>query len=333
MSVSASNSVPREPERLWGRVPGLPAWTVSLLVHALLLVVLAILLRAGPSRGLTSERTAEVGIALKYQEGPREYFVSETTGDTSEAAAGQANEATSALAEAMSDHPPVDPSDALPSALPVIGASAEQEGGVPRAGGSTSDRGFGHQVGGGGSASLFGISAQGNKFVYVFDRSGSMGGVGRSALDLAKRELLTSIASLERTQQFEIIFYNHEPAIFNPSGRPGRIPFADEQSKRRATGFVASITADGGTDHLAALRLALGLRPDVVFFLTDADEPQLSQPQLDRVHAWAGGAVIHTIEFGLGPESGRDNFIKKLARQNRGQYVYIDITRATGAGR
>lgn len=321
-SPQADSSLNDEP--VLGRFSTLPAWLVSLIVHALVLCVLAWLLRGSTGTGLSLERTAEVGIALKYQEGPKEYFVSEQSG-SAEASAADAAPGGS-LEEIFSDTPPVDPTGALPSDLPLIGA-ANDTGTTPGgASGATEGPGFGARVGGGGQASLFGIQTEGNKFVYVFDRSGSMGGVGRNALAYAKRELLASIRSLDRTQQFEIIFYNESPTVFNPAGGT-RLPFADDANKRRAEQFVASITADGGTRHEAALKMALRLRPDVVFFLTDADEPRLTADQLDRIHAWAGGTIIHTIEFGLGPKPAGENFLMRLARQNRGQYVYIDITR------
>src|SRR5436309_1528032 len=45
-------------------------------------------------------------------------------------------------------------------------------------------------------ASLLGIEAQGSKFVYVFDHSGSMGVPGNRPLDRAKKELLASLDGL-----------------------------------------------------------------------------------------------------------------------------------------
>jgi hypothetical protein len=38
-------------------------------------------------------------------------------------------------------------------------------------------------------------------------------------------------------------------------------------------------------------------------------------------------SVINAIEFGVGRGGSRDNFLKQLAHQNGGQYVYIDISR------
>lgn len=101
--------------------------------------------------------------------------------------------------------------------------------------------------------------------------------------------------------------------------------WGDEASKRLAKAFVGSIIASGSTDHLAALRKALGLSPDVIFFLTDADEPSLSPRELKTVQRLNRGCTIHTIEFGLGPQRSKQNFLVQLAAQNFGQHVYINI--------
>jgi hypothetical protein len=176
-----------------------------------------------------------------------------------------------------------------------------------------------------GETSMFGIRAEGSKFVYVLDRSGSMGGPSGKALAAAKVELIASIEQLDRVQQFQIIFYNERPRVFNPTGQPGRLAFGTEQNKGEARRFIGTIAADGGTDHEEALMLALRMRPDVIFFLTDADDPQLSARQLDRVDRLGAGVTINTIEFGEGPPRAKENFLVKLARQSAGKHVYVDV--------
>lgn len=177
-----------------------------------------------------------------------------------------------------------------------------------------------------GRTKVFGIPGEGYKFVYVFDRSASMGGSGRSTLAAAKAELLKSLQSLGETHQFQIIFYNEEPSILNIAGR-SRLVFGTPQNKELARRFVGGITADGATRHEEALLLALRLKPDVIYFLTDADDPVLSDAQLQRIHQIADGVTaINTIEFGAGPQIGGDNFLARLAHENAGQYAYFDIT-------
>ncbi|HWC88787.1 MAG TPA: hypothetical protein VG433_04010, partial [Pirellulales bacterium] len=123
-------------------------------------------------------------------------------------------------------------------------------------------------------------------------------------------------------------FYNDHPTIFDITGQAGRLVFANDQNKQQARHFVEGIQAGGGTDHQAALDMALNLSPDVIFFLTDADQPEMSPGQLARIRRRSPGTVINAIEFGQGPAFGDENFLMRLARENGGSYTYIDITKA-----
>ncbi|MGA2034805.1 MAG: VWA domain-containing protein [Thermoguttaceae bacterium] len=174
---------------------------------------------------------------------------------------------------------------------------------------------------------FFGIQADGGKFVYVLDRSGSMGIEGGKPLAAAKAELIASLGGLSTVQQFQIIFYNEAPRIFNPTGQAGRLAFGSEVNKAQGRSFIESINADGATDHEAALMTAIRLRPDVIFFLTDGDDPQLSAQQLDRLDRRGAGITIHTIQFGTGPQRKADNFMVRLARQSGGQHIYVDTSK------
>ena len=126
--------------------------------------------------------------------------------------------------------------------------------------------------------SVFGVEGKGNKFVYVFDRSSSMEGAPLAA---AKRQLLESLESLDSVHQFHIIFFNHRLRMFDVTGGGRRIAFATDRNKKLAANFVGGITADGGTDRFAALKQALAFRPDVIFFLTDADDPMSASEMAD----------------------------------------------------
>ena len=174
---------------------------------------------------------------------------------------------------------------------------------------------------------FFGTVGEGFNFVYVFDRSGSMGGPGRTALQAVKAELAESLKNLDTVHQFQIVFYNERPVAFNPAGSSGRLAFATEPNKERALRAVDVIPADGGTNHEDALRLAIRLRPDVIFFLTDADEPELTAAELDALREAAAGIRINTIQFGSGPPPKQKNFLAKLAEQNGGQHAYVDLSK------
>ena len=172
---------------------------------------------------------------------------------------------------------------------------------------------------------LFGISGEGYRFAYVIDRSASMGGSGAEALKVVKAELLDSLKGLGDVHQFEIIFYNEKPVIFNPSGTRGRLAFATEENKERAARRIRSIVADGNTRHDDALKEAIRLRPDVIFLLTDGDDPKLTRSDLDRIGQMAAGITIHAVEFGSGRKPAGRSFLAVLAEENGGKYTYVDI--------
>ncbi len=172
--------------------------------------------------------------------------------------------------------------------------------------------------------SIFGLEAQGTKFVYVFDRSGSMSDYGGKPLRAAKAELLKSLNELDEHNQFYIIFYNEEPRLFNAAGTSGRLVFATPENKQAANDFVTGIKADGGTNHLSALLAAIRLRPDVIFLLTDGeDKDDLNAEELDRIDRLnGGGASINVIQFGSAPRP--NSSLVQLAKGNRGQSVFVD---------
>lgn len=171
---------------------------------------------------------------------------------------------------------------------------------------------------------VFGVEGTGNKFIYVFDRSGSMEGAPLAA---AKSQLLKSLETLDDLRQFHIIFYSHRLLSFDLSGARGRIAFGTDQNKRAAARFVASVKADGGTDRFLALKTALALQPDTIFFLSDADDPMRNRElnEILRINERTG-AKICVIEFGTGKEP-HDNFLKLLARESGGNYKFIDIAK------
>ena len=182
-------------------------------------------------------------------------------------------------------------------------------------------RGPGH-----GRTTFFNIDAEGNRFVYVVDQSGSMGFYGQ--LRVARSELQASLQSLDSTQQFHIIFYNTRYREMRLRNREPGLTWATDINRTLAGQFLRGVSPDGGTDHIPALRKALSYRPEHLFFLTDADQPQLTARDLDDIQRLNRGRThIHCIEFGQSADLGLDNFLKRLARQNDGTYRYRDVTK------
>jgi hypothetical protein len=175
---------------------------------------------------------------------------------------------------------------------------------------------------------VFGIKGKGTRFVYVFDRSASMSQFEGRPLAAAKRELIASLQMLKAVHQFQIIFFNERPRLMNlVRDQAPQMVFGDDQGQRQAESFIDTITADGGTDRVQALRLALRMNPDVIFFLSDADKPLLGADDLAAIQRLNRGTVIHAIEFGIGPKPAGENFMHRLAAGNAGEHAYVDVTR------
>lgn len=315
-AVSARSKIKIEPAGIFV----LPAWALSVLFHAGVLVVLGVTIQFAPS-GTADEPGREVSVVLKHVADQHEYYERPNDDEATTDAVAQPS------VDLFDEVAPLDPTEVLPQVedwLVPGGASAD----VPSASqAATGPSGPGKLPDGRARTGVFGIMSEGYKFVYVFDRSGSMGGLGRSPLNAAKSELMASLEHLEETHQFQIIFYNQQPVVFDLAGQSGRLVFGNERNKTLAQKFIRSITADGATRHEEALKMALGMRPDVIFFLTDADEPSLSPTQLASIAKANGGRTqIHAIEFGFGPFLGQENFLMRLAAQNDGEHRYVDTS-------
>src|SRR5436853_502415 len=85
------------------------------------------------------------------------------------------------------------------------------------------------------------------------------------------------------------------PAAAPPVPAPAQRAPAERDQVARATIRLEDVVPSGGTDHVAALRRGLLLRPDVRFLLTDADD--LRDADVAAVtRITAGRTAIHVVE-------------------------------------
>ncbi|MEM9660132.1 MAG: hypothetical protein AAF961_17345 [Planctomycetota bacterium] len=305
------------------RPAGWPAWLVSVFVHAGLLAAVIWAVRERAVRGAAGEPTREAGIVLKSmtEEGP----VFEGEDDVDSDGFADAASTDAALEALPSDAERSESVTAELPQLPGLGPETLSESGVGDAtalseGGAPKRRGG---AGGEAQVSVFGVEGVGTKFVYVFDQSISMKGAPLAA---AKQQLIASLDSLDSIHQFHIIFFNIYVNAWDAG--QGRIALGTDQNKRLAKQFVRGVTASLGTLRWQALKAALNYQPDVVFFLTDADDPMPRRDVSEAITmARRNGVAIQCIEFGDGPPSQRDNFLKRLARETGGGYGYVPTNR------
>ena len=159
--------------------------------------------------------------------------------------------------------------------------------------GSGIGKGIGNGVGDG--KQFFGMASEGKSFVYVLDCSMSMNhphdSDAKTRFKRLKLELTNSINHLKPDQEFFIVFFNHE-AIAMPAN--GMVPAVSE-NQARYLNWMQQITAVGDTDPTVALEIALKLRPDVIYFLTDgAFSPDANEIVRSIKQS---RSIIHTFTF------------------------------------
>ncbi len=152
--------------------------------------------------------------------------------------------------------------------------------------------------------------------VFVLDVSGSMAG---TSITQAKASLITALDGLSSIDRFNIIWFNDKTASLFPQAVP-----ADIQYKNYAKRFIGNLQADGGTEMLPALKLALSDREEFsrfsqVIFLTDGNinnEDEL----FDVIEQQLGNSRLFTIGIGSAPNA---YFMRKAANKGHGTFTYI----------
>lgn len=159
----------------------------------------------------------------------------------------------------------------------------------------------------------------GREVLFVIDTSGSMHG---DSIRQARSALLLALDRLTEHDRFNIIrFNNTADSLFSQTER------ADTNTLTLARQFVRNLEANGGTEMLPALAMALqheeeaqGIRQ--VIFLTDGsvgNERELFQ----LIRKKLGNSRLFPIGIGSAPNS---YFMRKAAEYGRGTFTYIGNT-------
>ncbi|WP_162672972.1 VWA domain-containing protein [Gemmata massiliana] len=115
---------------------------------------------------------------------------------------------------------------------------------------------------------MHGALRESQTVVYVLDTSGSMGAAGK--FEAARAALVATLKQQPATVRFQIIVYDSSayPLLAsNGSALP-----TTEANIRAATTALAALEPRGKSNHLVAVRAALGISPDFIVLLTDADD-------------------------------------------------------------
>lgn len=301
---------------LRGRIGPLAALFVSAVVHAGFLVWLATwLLPAEPLRLpslvlATWEAPTDDAIPfslLPYTTADRRESLAADV-DPREALATAGSSGLDAVAIGTLEAAPVEP---RPSRGEIPGD------GQGKGTGNTPGDGDGAAGGGEGPITFFDIPlpAGSDKFVFVIDASGSMHG---KRFERARGELLYTLKRLGNQHRFYVVFFNaYDFPQFHPL-RTREFAWATHENITKVGEWAAGFKPAGDTHPMSALRKALELRPDAIFFLSDG---AFEVRTLDLIRQFnKQKTVIHTI--GLEDKAG-EPLLEEIARRNGGKYYFV----------
>jgi len=174
------------------------------------------------------------------------------------------------------------------------------------------------------AATFYGIQAKGKNFVFVVDRSGSMGGV---PWEEARAELLRAVNSLTPDQTFFVILFNHQSQpMLELKGRKAKLKKPTESNLNQFFGWLDRQFPGGGTMPKDSMKLALRLKPDAIFLLSDGilrDDTYQYLQRRNKPNFRSTGRqqiVIHTIAF---KDFAGATLLQQIALENGGVFKFV----------
>lgn len=164
-------------------------------------------------------------------------------------------------------------------------------------------------------ATFFGAEISGQSVVFVVDMSGSMTGIRFAR---AQQQLIKAIQGLDASQEFSVVLFNdYYFPIFYP--RPTlQLLSATQLNKRRAQSWILAREPCRNTDPEEALKFALGLHPEVIYFLTDGEFPEECRDAAKEFNTRK--SIIHTIAF---QSYAGGALLKQIAADHGGTYRFM----------
>ena len=152
--------------------------------------------------------------------------------------------------------------------------------------------------------------------VFILDVSGSMAG---TSIEQAQSALKLALDRLIPSDKFNVIWFNNQAKKLYASSQ-----LASEHRIDYAKQFVGALEANGGTEMLPALRLALGMRAEPeylrqVVFLTDGNVSN-ERDLFSYIKSGLGNSRLFTVGIGSAPNGF---FMKRAAQAGRGTYTFI----------
>lgn len=301
----------------------MPSWLVSLVIHLVLLVVLAIvtfttqpkllatIINGGfETEELPIEEVTEMKLlpledvqAMSADPGGGEALVTEAIEVGSEVGPGVA----------------VSEGDLQLDSVSEVGGLFSGDGVAMKDSGSGALKG----------AEFFGVKATGKKFVFIVDSSNSM---KNGKFDAAKVELEYAIRRLTPEQLFYVVFFDHdaEKMLLPPDTEPPtNVVPATYQNISSFVKWMGTVKNELKTNPYEAVKFALSLKPDAIYILSDGKFTDKGQTvrfleKENVIHDPETGsrprAIIHTIAFW---QRDGEEAMQAIAKQHRGTYRFV----------
>ena len=297
------------------RVKKLPAWIVSLTVHAVVLLLLGLMtfaLREQPAVELIAvanepypDIPTEATFAIQAADSAEtasELLPTELA-DPGEMAAGDISlSIDSLLDESTTD------SGSYAAALDDFGAMGTQESGHAAQG-----------VGRGGESSFFGAGGAGSRVAFVVDGSNSMVG-GRFETTLL--EIARSVDALREQQFFFVVIYSDMAyPMFHPEAAEDMVA-ATPDHKQRLKSWLQSAEMCTGGRVADALEMALELRPQLVYLLSDGEMNQRAVRAL--IDLAQPGVTLHTLGMTVSDVKSESN-LRRVAAAHGGTFSHVAV--------
>ena len=155
--------------------------------------------------------------------------------------------------------------------------------------------------------------------IFVIDTSGSMSG---TSIEQAKAALVLALSRLTSHDRFNVLQFNSATYLLFPEPQP-----VSTDTLGKAVRYVERLRANGGTEILPALKMALKGSPPAshlrqVIFLTDGQVGN-EEELFGVIRGQLGQSRLFTIGIGSAPNS---HFMRKAAEFGRGTFTHIGST-------
>ena len=313
---------------VFGAVAALPSWLVSFMVHLALILILALWTWGAHQDQAIHLEIAEIGdsqfdsmtMQIEFEEATLEDSMdameSPDVDETDMALEVELEETVPEIMDDATDPYAMTelPEFAMPTAKPNAGADAPGK------------QAMGRDAPQGSGTEFFGTKSYGSDFVFVIDASSSMMSFYR--WNRAVRELEATLGLLDEDQNFLVLLYNNRAYMMFGAPTDQKLIPATKENKKKISQWLQAAQPFGGTEPGEAVRLALGKKPDAIYFLSDGE---LRDNTMFNLRFWnkaikgADGLArkipIHTIL--LGSNSGRLT-MKTIAEENNGIFTSVN---------